>query len=386
MEKVRLGDVCTIVSGTTPKTGNSEYWDGDIPWVTPAELTDESFIVEDTVRKISELAVKEKSLKSFPKGTVLLSSRAPIGKVAIAGQEMYCNQGFKNLVCSENIHNEYLFWFLKGKNDYLNSLGRGATFKEISKSIVEDIEIPLPELDIQLHISKTLKKCKEIITLRNKQLEQLDILIKSRFVEMFGDTVLNTKRWKKSLLSDYIVFLTSGSRGWAKYYCDDGEMFLTIKNVKNNNITTDNMQYVNAPNTKEAERTRVEVGDLLISITADLGRTGVVTKHIAEFGAYINQHLSLIRLDMEKVNPLYLSHFLESPSGVVQFAAKNQNGVKAGLNFDSIKSLEVLVPPIELQMEYIHFIEQVDKLKVEVQKSLAETQVIFDSLTQEYFE
>ena len=100
MKKYKLGDICEITSGSTPKTGVSEYWDGNIKWITPAELNDDTYIITDSVRKITELAVKQTGLSPIPKGTVILSSRAPIGKVAIAGCEMYCNQGFKNLICS----------------------------------------------------------------------------------------------------------------------------------------------------------------------------------------------------------------------------------------------------------------------------------------------
>ena len=104
MEKYKLGDICEIVSGSTPKTNIDEYWEGTIKWITPAELNDDTYIITDSVRKITELAVKKTGLKSFPEGTVILSSRAPIGKVAIAGCEMYCNQGFKNLICSKIIN------------------------------------------------------------------------------------------------------------------------------------------------------------------------------------------------------------------------------------------------------------------------------------------
>lgn len=129
----RLGDVCTVVSGSTPKSNVPDYWDGDVVWITPAELTDSSFVINDSVRHITQKAVKATNLKPFPAGTVILSSRAPIGKTAIAGCEMYCNQGFKNLICSSCIDNRYLYFFLSCKTKYLNSLGRGATFKEVSK-------------------------------------------------------------------------------------------------------------------------------------------------------------------------------------------------------------------------------------------------------------
>jgi len=99
MAKYKLGEICEIVSGSTPKTGIAEYWDGNLKWITPAEIDDESYIITDSARKLTKLGVKKTGLSSFPSGTVILSSRAPIGKVAIAGCEMYCNQGFKNLIC-----------------------------------------------------------------------------------------------------------------------------------------------------------------------------------------------------------------------------------------------------------------------------------------------
>lgn len=100
-------------------------------------------------------------------------------------------------------------------------------------------------------------------------------------------------------LSEFILFLTSGSRGWAQYFSDSGEFFITIKNVKNCRISLDEVQHIMRPNNAEAKRIRVQQSDLLISITADLGRTGVVSKEIAEHGAYINQHLTCIRLNKD---------------------------------------------------------------------------------------
>ena len=216
----------------------------------------------------------------------------------------------------------------------------------------------------QNEIVATLSRVETVIACRKRELELLDDLIKARFVEMFGDPVTNPLGWEEHRLDEYIDYLTSGSRGWAQYFVDEeNELFITIKNVKNNHITLDNIQYIEAPDNKEAERTKVKAGDLLISITADLGRTGVVDTDIAEKGAYINQHLSLVRLDKIRVNPLYVSYFLETEGGKMQFETKNQNGVKAGLNFDAIKSLKILVPPLDMQESYLDFVKQVDKSK-----------------------
>lgn len=179
--KARLGDVCTVVSGSTPKSTVPEYWDGDIKWITPAELSNDTYIINDSARHITALGVAKTGLKSFPAGTVILSSRAPIGKTAIAGCEMFCNQGFKNLICSEKIDSKYLYYFLSGKTDYLNSLGRGATFKEISKAIVENIEIPLPEVEEQKRIAACFERLLRLIQLQKAELEELDKLVKSKY-------------------------------------------------------------------------------------------------------------------------------------------------------------------------------------------------------------
>ena len=148
---------------------------------------------------------------------------------------------------------------------------------------------------------------------------------------------------------------------------------------------TENIQPVNAPDNAEAKRTKVQEGDLLISITADLGRTGVVTKEIAEHGAYINQHLSCIRINRDVLNPLYVAHYMESPAGKEQFTAKNQSAVKAGLNFNSIRSLKLMVPPMDEQNRFIDFIHQVDKSKFVIKQSIEKLELLKNKLMQDYF-
>ena len=192
-------------------------------------------------------------------------------------------------------------------------------------------------------------------------------------------------RWPTCELSEHIRFLTSGSRGWAQYFTDSGEYFITIKNVKNCRITLDDVQHIVPPDNAEAKRTKVQEGDLLISITADLGRTGVVTKEIADHGGYINQHLTCIRLDQAAVRPLYVAYYMESEAGKSQFKSKNQSAVKAGLNFHSIHSLRLMVPPIELQDAFIAFVKQTDKSKFDLKQSLERLEMLKKSLMQKYF-
>lgn len=141
-----LADIGTIVSGSTPSTSDESNWDGDVNWVTPAELGVQLFYGE-TRRKITSKAAK--SLTIMPIGTLLMSSRAPIGKLAITSVPMCCNQGFKNIVCGNNVNNIYLYYCLMLNINSIKAMGRGATFKEVSKQAVSSFEIMLPPMNLQ---------------------------------------------------------------------------------------------------------------------------------------------------------------------------------------------------------------------------------------------
>ena len=205
-EKIKLGKLGKVVSGSTPKTNIKEYWNGEVLWITPAEIKEDDYYIADTQRKITDLAVEKTNLKLLPKGTVLLSSRAPIGKVAICDKDMYCNQGFKNIICSDKLENRYIYYFLKYNVEYIKLLGRGATFKEISKGIVENLEIPYREKKEQIKIANKLDKITEILNIRKQQIKQFDEIIKSQFVEMFEN-----EKYPKKTLNELTNKITDGS-------------------------------------------------------------------------------------------------------------------------------------------------------------------------------
>lgn len=284
------------------------------------------------------------------------------------------------LLCpvDKDINCKYLFYQLSYAD--IPNTGYNRHFKW-----VKALNFKIPSSDEQSHVVEVLDKVIELISLRKQQLAKLDELVKVRFVEMFGDAKLNPNNLPCCSLSEYIVFLTSGSRGWSQYFTDSGEYFITIKNVKDCKITLQDIQCVTPPDNAEAKRTRVQENDLLISITADLGRTGIVTKEIAEHGAYINQHLTCIRLKQDKLNPLYVAYYMESDAGKEQFIAKNQSAVKAGLNFNAINSLKLMVPPLALQNQFAAFVERVDQQKQTVQQSLEKLELMKKALMQEYF-
>lgn len=153
-----LGECCEIVSGATPKTGVADFWDGDIEWATPAGLSKlPGPFIDHTSRKITAAGLASCAAAILPAGSVLLSSRAPIGHVAINTRPMATNQGFKSLIPKTGILDaKYLYHWLRSHKEYLKSLGNGATFKELSKAVVARVEIPVPPLDEQRRIAAIL--------------------------------------------------------------------------------------------------------------------------------------------------------------------------------------------------------------------------------------
>jgi type I restriction enzyme S subunit len=158
-QREKLGEVCEVVTGSTPRTDDLSNWDGDILWATPNDMGKlAGFTIDDTERKITEKGFKSCSTKLLPFGSVLLTTRAPIGHLAINLKPICTNQGFKSLIPSSQLDGWFLFFYLKYSVPKLQSMGRGQTFTEISKKQVEDFEIRLPQIDTQHRIALGLKE------------------------------------------------------------------------------------------------------------------------------------------------------------------------------------------------------------------------------------
>ena len=376
----KLGEVCTIVSGSTPKTSVTSYWDGNIKWITPAELNEDTFYIMDSVRHITEEGKEKTGLSYLPTGTVILSSRAPIGKTAIAGCEMCCNQGFKNLICSDAIYNEYLYFFLKSKTDYLNSLGRGATFKEISKSIVESIEIPLPEVNQQKEIAEKFKKLEQLISLRKQQLAKLDELVKARFVEMFG-VVHNSVLYPYVPVKSFTSVVSGGTpnRNVSEFWNNGSIRWVKTTELQNNVICNTDEKITQAGLDNSSAKI-IPPNTVLIAMYGQ-GKTRGMTGYTS-IECATNQACACI-LPCEQFNQNYLWRYMILSYDKLRDMAKGGN--QPNLNIGIIKNFPVLKPPIELQNDFAAFVERVDQQKQTVQQSLEKLELMKKVLMQENF-
>ena len=286
----------------------------------------------------------------------------------------------------ERIWPKYLRWQLVGDvfhSAFMRTVsGVGGSLLRARPAEVFKIQIPLPPLDEQKRIAGILDAADALQAKRREALGQLDTLLQSTFLDMFGDPVTNTMGWKVVSVGDEIRFLTSGSRGWAKYYAKGGDTFIRIQNLKDGQLDLGDIAFVNVPESAEAKRTKVEPGDVLLSITADLGRTAVVPRGIAK--AHINQHLAILRFT--SLNPVFVSYQLASKGGQAQFDRLNREGVKAGLNFHDVKSIRLTNPPLKLQHRFAAIVESVEQQKASQRTHLAELDTLFASLQSRAFQ
>lgn len=206
---VKIKECCTVVGGATPKRDVPEYWGNDFPWITPKDISNlEQPVLEDAPEYISQAGYDSAATYMLPKGTILLTSRAPIGNVAIAGREMCTNQGFKSLVPGEGVDSKYLYYCMKRMAPKLESIGNGATFKEVSKTIVEGFEIPLPPLKEQKRIAAILDKADAIRRKRKQAIQLADEFLRSVFLELAGSPFTNPNDFPMFYLGHYFNFTT----------------------------------------------------------------------------------------------------------------------------------------------------------------------------------
>ena len=384
-EYKKLGEVCEVVSGSTPKTNVPEYWGEGHYWVTPAELNDTIVYIDKTERQITDEALTKTKLRLLPVGTVLLSSRAPIGKVAITKTEMYCNQGFKNCICSDSIYNKYLFYFLRLKKEYLNSLGRGATFKEISKSIVESITIPLPPKSTQLTIVSELDKINELIRLKKEQLKDYDNLAQSIFYEMFGDPVENDKGWEVKYLND-ICDVRDGTHDSPQYLQHSEYSLVTSKNIVNDEIDFSKVNYISEEDFNNInKRSKVDDGDIIMPMIGTIGNPIIV--HIDKVHKFCIKNVALIKFVAEtQISNLFLLNLMKCKSFNDYLKSHNKGGTQKFIALGTIRKLRIILPPLPLQHLFAQRIEQIERQKSAVQKSITDLETLLASRMQYWFE
>ena len=272
----KLGEIGEICSGGTPSTRDETNFDGNIPWITPADLSNfEGIYIEKGKRNISEKGLSSSSAKLLPKNSVIFSSRAPIGYVAIASNPLTTNQGFKNIILNKEILPEYVYYYLKKSKRLVESYASGTTFLEVDFSqyycninishCFSQIPIIIPPLETQQKIVAILEKAEETKKLRAQADELTQKLLQSVFLEMFGDPAKNPKDWDEKSLEDLCSHIIDCPHSTPKHEeCITPYPCIRTTELKNGYIDWSEMKYINEEGYKERIKRLVPVeGDIV---------------------------------------------------------------------------------------------------------------------------
>lgn len=384
----KLGDICEINSGGTPLRSKDEYWkNGNIAWIKISDFNGK--YLNNASEYITEQGLLKSSAKLFKKGTVLYTIFATLGEVSILNIDATTNQAIAGLVPNDGLSNNYLYYFLKSKKEEVNNIGRGVAQNNINLTILRNMNINLPSLQIQEKIANTLDKAQELIDKRKEQIEALDKLVKSRFIEMFGDPVNNPKGWKYPKIEEAVEIeknaIKAGPFGSAlkkEYYVDSGYKIYGQEQVISGDVNFGDY-YISEEKYRELENCSVKSNDVLISLVGTYGKLLIIPEKFE--AGIINPRLMKITFDRNLVNTIYFKYFFQSESLRNKLSDNTHGGTMPILNVGIVKNIHIPLPPIELQNQFADFVNQVDKLKSQMETSLKELEDNFNSLMQKAF-
>ena len=385
---VRIDTCARIVSGATPKTSEPAYWDGRLAWATPKDLSDlKGAVLRDTPRKITKAGLSSCSTEMLPIGSVLFSSRAPIGHVAINAIPMATNQGFKSFVPDqEKLDALYLYYWLRANKEYLVALGNGATFKEVSKEIVSRIEIPLPPLGEQRRIAALLDKADTLRQKRRIAVKKLDSLTQSIFIEMFGDASDYRERWRSRRLVDLLEAPLRNGLSPSNTGTIRGSV-LTLSAITGQAFRPSAMKEATF-HTKPPEDQTVDERDLLIC--RGNGNLKLVGKGYFPSSTMPSvlfpDTMIAARISHHVIKKEFLA-FIWNSSAVrsqVETLARTTNGTHK-VNQTMLEGIELMYPPLEMQEQFSLRVRSIERLRKKSEFAFGTADAIFDSIQHRAF-
>ena len=383
--KVRLKELGAIFTGNTPSKKVDEYWSNrDIKFIKPDVIKDELCVISSANEYISASAKNVSRI--VPANSILVTCIGKIGRVGITEEEVSFNQQINAIVPNEAIIPKYLAYAIYANRKQLKAIANAPVVPIINKTQFSDFKISICEsVEKQNKIVRTLDVISGIITHDKKKIEALDELIKARFVEMFGDPSKGDKiKTDKRKIGEIATVTKLAGFEFTKYinYQKEGDIImLRGLNCKNGHLVLDNIKWIDQAISDALPRSKLYKGDILMTYAGTIGDVAMVDKdntyHLAPNVGKISIN------NTNEINPVFLTQlFLNTHDYIMSFASQV---AQASINMQKIRDFDYYFPPIELQNQFANFVTQVDKSKFAVQKSLEKTQLLFDSLMQEYF-
>ena len=389
MEYVKLEEICTIVSGGTPSRSKPDYWNnGNIPWIKIKDM--KSKYIDSAEEFITEEGLNNSSTKMLKSDTILYSIFATLGEVGILKIDACTNQAIAGLSLKENsnILKEYLYYYLKSKKKDVNNLGRGVAQNNINLSLLRKFKIPVMPLHQQKKIIEVLDIVSSTINNYERELILLDELVKARFVEMFGDPNIEFK-YSSVKFNDLVARMTKGPFGSdmkKDLFVPKGEntykVYIQINAIQKNQSLGEyyiSKEYFD----RKVSRFELFPNDYIITCDGTLGKYLKLDENMEK--GVISPSLLRLTLQNDKINDKYFENIWDFYMlGLMKKEARNACLVHLP-SAKKIGEISIPVPPLELQNQFASFVEEIDKSRSRIQKSLEASQELFDSLMQEYF-
>ena len=357
---MRLKDIGTIVTGNTPSKKNNEYYESnDILFIKPSDI-EENYItsLDNSEEYISEKA--RKTARILPEGAVLVTCIGTIGKVGILKKEASCNQQINAIIPNDKVISKYLAYLIQSKRKILQAKANAPIVPIINKTAFSEIEINICDKDNQEKIVKQLDLLKAIIDKRKEQIEELQNIIKSQFVEMFQSG--NYPKEELGKLCD----VRDGTHDSPKYMEKSDYKFITSKNIINNGIDFSDVKYISKKDyDKFNTRSKVNYGDILMPMIGTIGKPMIVNIPDSEIDFAI-KNVALIKfLDNSQVTNIYIKYLLDSDYFENAILQNKRGGTQKFIALSDIRKIQIEIPPIELQNQFAEIVKQIDKQKFE---------------------
>jgi type I restriction enzyme S subunit len=388
MQTVPLCELGEVVSGSTPKTGVTEFWDGDIPWITPADLSVHNGIYfHGTPKKISTAGFESCSTAMLPPGSILFSSRAPIGHCALTAYPVCTNQGFKNVVPNKRLDPVYGYFALKFLTPAIVAMGRGATFAEINKELFASVQVPYCDLPEQRRIAARLEQADRLRRTRRYALELSDTFLPAAFLEFFGDPKLNPRHWPLEFLSTICSKFSDGPFGSnlkSEHYTLTGIRVIRLQNIGVWDFVDDNRAFISEKHFSALRKHECLPGDVLIGTMGDPNlRACILPANIPR--ALNKADCVQARPDERKVHAQYLRGLLNIPSTLSLIPGMVHGQTRARVSMGALAELPIPVPPLSLQQDFADLVEQFERYRSVQSEALRQAEHLFQSLLHRAF-
>ena len=381
----RLDELFDLQMGKTPSRNNPEYWNSkDHKWISIADLSKCGKYISETKEYLSDKAVKESGISVIPANTVIMSFKLSIGKTAITAEPMFSNEAIMSFRDLRKIDllPDYLYYLFSGK-EWDEGTNKAVLGKTLNKATLSQVQIKVHSFSEQKKIVKTLDKVSSIIDSRRRELQALDDLIKARFVEMFGDIIHNDRGWNTFYFSDVTTSRLGKMLDSKQQTGKQSFPYLANYNVQWFRFEISNLNQMDFGEEDQKEFQLLD-GDLLVCEGGEIGRCAVWHNQVQP--CFFQKALHRVRCNQKVLLPDYLAWWFKFNCDNKGFASiEGAKATIAHLPGAKLKQLNVVVPPIELQNEFVSLVKQVEKSKLAVQKALNQSQLLFDSLMQKYF-